>query len=55
MLALDEMLDGGVIMEIEPATILSHITRRRAHEDKPESMQQLLQTATEKVAKSLLK
>ncbi|RKO94926.1 snare-like protein [Caulochytrium protostelioides] len=57
VLALDETIDEGVILEAEPNVIASRITRRVADNDLPlseQSLTQALQSARDQLAKSLL-
>jgi len=58
LLALDEIVDGGIILEVEPSVISSRVSMRGADADLPLSEQtisQALATAKEHLARSLLK
>jgi len=58
MLALDELVDGGIILESDPSVIASRVAMKGADSDIPLSEQtisQALQNAREQIARSLLK
>ncbi|KAK9823143.1 hypothetical protein WJX72_000575 [[Myrmecia] bisecta] len=58
LLAMDEILDGGLILETDPTTIASRVAMRGAESDVPLSEQtfsQALASAKEQLARSLLK
>eukprot|EP00854_Cymbomonas_tetramitiformis_P021220 gene21220-25496_t len=57
LLTLDEIVDGGVILETEASVIASRVTMRGADSDLPLSEQtftQALASAKEQIARSLL-
>ncbi|KAJ3156143.1 Coatomer subunit zeta-1 [Geranomyces michiganensis] len=57
-LALDETVDGGIILESEPSLIASRVTKKSSEADMPLSEQtvaQVFQRAQEQLARSLLK
>ncbi|KAJ3021725.1 Coatomer subunit zeta-1 [Thoreauomyces humboldtii] len=58
VLALDETVDGGIILESEPNNIASRVTKKSNEADMPLSEQtvaQVFQRAQEQLARSLLK
>ncbi|KAI9102818.1 coatomer protein complex, subunit zeta 1 [Phlyctochytrium arcticum] len=58
VLALDETIDGGIILESEPSNIAARVTKKSSEGDIPLSEQtvsQVLQRAQEQLARSLLK
>jgi hypothetical protein len=58
LLALDELVDGGVILEADSAVIANRVAMKGADSDIPLSEQtisQALQTAKEQITRSLLK
>ncbi|KAI8816435.1 coatomer protein complex, subunit zeta 1-like protein [Fimicolochytrium jonesii] len=52
-LALDETVDGGIILESEPSITASRVTKKNETEAEP-SLSQMFQKAQEQVARSLL-
>jgi len=58
LLALDELVDNGIILESDPMVIAQRVAMKGADSDLPLSEQtisQALQSAKEQIAKSLLK
>mmetsp|Transcript_15016 Transcript_15016/g.21004 ORF Transcript_15016/g.21004 Transcript_15016/m.21004 type:complete len:174 (+) Transcript_15016:85-606(+) len=58
ILALDELVDGGIILESDPSIIANRVAMKEANSDIPLSEQtisQALQSAREQIARSLLK
>jgi len=58
LLALDELVDSGIILEADPAVIAQRVAMKGADTDIPLSEQtisQALQSAKEQIARSLLK
>mmetsp|Transcript_8127 Transcript_8127/g.28567 ORF Transcript_8127/g.28567 Transcript_8127/m.28567 type:complete len:179 (-) Transcript_8127:933-1469(-) len=58
LLTVDELCDGGIIMETEPATIAGRVSMRGADQDVPiteQTFSQALASAKEQLARSLLK
>lgn len=58
LLAMDEIIDNGVILEVDPAIVASRVAMRGADSDVPLSEQtfsQALANAKEQLARSLLK
>ncbi|XP_004343002.2 coatomer protein complex subunit zeta2 [Capsaspora owczarzaki ATCC 30864] len=56
-LALDELVDGGIILEADPAVIVQHVAVRN-NDEVPiaeQSISQALQTAKEQLSRSFLK
>lgn len=58
VLTLDEIIDGGIILELNPDTVASRVTKRASTADIPiaeQTMAQVLQRAGEQLTRSLLK
>mmetsp|Transcript_23537 Transcript_23537/g.36700 ORF Transcript_23537/g.36700 Transcript_23537/m.36700 type:complete len:175 (-) Transcript_23537:129-653(-) len=57
ILALDEIIDGGIILEIEPDEIVARVSMRGADADSPvseQSLSQALTSARQQIARTLL-
>jgi hypothetical protein len=57
MLALDETIDNGIILEADASAIASRVTRRDAQRDlggAEQTLSQALQSARDQLARSLL-
>ena len=58
LLALDEIVDGGIVLETDPALVASNVSMRGAEAEVPlteQTFSQALATAKEQLARSLLR